>query len=135
MWRGPNWIHGTDDNPMLKLAKASDTKLSSPGEYTFVYDSNGVLMDGRKVLDGFAVVWDIVTDAFKYSNENCESIASDLSLKDFFRERLSASLLDEEAQNTVLELAEIWGGFIGDSFERQSLKWFWLEECLNGGKR
>ena len=119
---------------MLKLANDSNSKLSSLGEGTCVYDSSGVLMDSQKVVDGFATVWNILNDAFKYSNENCKSIASDLSLKDFFRERLSASLLDEEAQTTALELAEVWGGFVGDAFERQSLKWFWLEECLDGGK-
>ena len=119
---------------MLKLAEDTDSKLSSPGESTYVYDSSGVLIDSQKVLDGFAVVWDILADAFKYSNENCKNIASNLSLKDFFRERLLASPLDEEAQKFVLELAEMWGGFIGDPFERQSLKWVWLEECLDGGK-
>ncbi|MCJ1475985.1 hypothetical protein MMC13_004649 [Lambiella insularis] len=129
---GPNWIHGTENNPMVKLAEDTDSKLTSPGETSYVYDSSGVLMDSQKVLDGFAVVWDILADAFQYSNDNCETIPSNLSLKDFFHERLSASLLDEEAQNVVLELAEMWGGFIGDPFERQSLKWVWLEECLDG---
>lgn len=133
MWRGPNWIHGTDNNPMLKLAKESNSKLSSLGEISHVYDSSGVLMNRQKVVDGFAVVWDVLADAFEYSNENCKTIAPDLSLKDFFREKLSRSPLDEEAQKVVLELAEMWGGFIGDPFERQSLKWVWLEECLDGG--
>ncbi|KAK4078871.1 hypothetical protein Purlil1_11809 [Purpureocillium lilacinum] len=26
----------------------------------------------------------------------------------------------------------MWGSFIGDCWEEQSLKWFWLEECLDG---
>ncbi|MCJ1396685.1 hypothetical protein MMC18_009577 [Xylographa bjoerkii] len=129
---GPNWIHGTDNNPMMKLAEDTDSKLSFPNESSYVYDSSGVLMNSQTVSDGFAVVWDILADAFKYSNENCKSIAPNLSLKDFFRERLSASPLDGEAQNVVPELAEMWGGFIGDPFETQSLKWFWLEECLDG---
>ena len=91
-------------------------------------------MDSRKVQDSFDIIWEILEDAVKYSNENCMRIASNLSLKDFFRDRLSSSPGDEEAQNLIIELAEMWGGFIGDPFERQSLKWFWLEECLDGSK-
>ena len=132
--RGPNWIHGTDNNPMLSLAESVGSKLSSSVGTTNVYDSKGVLMNSQEVLNGFEVFWEIVEDAFKYSNENCEGIASNLSLKDFFQERLESSLLDEKVQNTILQLAEMWGGFIGDLFERQSLKWVWLEECLDGGR-
>ena len=119
---------------MLDLAGKSDSKLSSLVGNTNVYDSNGTLMESQEVMDRFEVFWDIVEAAFKHSNENCENIASNLSLKDYFREKLRASNLDENAQYTVMELAEMWGGFIGDLFEKQSLKWVWLEECLDGGK-
>lgn len=75
-----------------------------------------------------------MTEGFKHSNENCADIPSQISLKDFIRERLAASGKDEESQEFVSELAEMWGGFVGDSVQKQSLKWFWLEECLDGGK-
>jgi hypothetical protein len=32
----------------------------------------------------------------------------------------------------VIKLAEMWGGFIGATTSRQSLKFLWLEECLEG---
>ena len=79
------------------------------------------------------MVWDILTDAFKHSNENFTDIAPNISLKTFFQEKLRTSILGKGAQSAVLELAEMWGGFIGNSFEKQSLKWVWLEECLDGG--
>ena len=119
---------------MLSLAENVGSKLSSSIGNTNVYDSKGVLMNSEEVLNSFEVFWEIVEEAFKYSNENCEGIAPHLSLKDFFQERLRLSVLDEKVQNAVLEFAEMWGGFIGDVFERQSLKWVWLEKCLDGGR-
>ena len=118
---------------MLQLAKDTNSRLGSVDEDAGVYDSDGASMDGQEVLDGFTVVWNLLADAFKFSNENCANIAANLSLKSFFMENLSASHLDQRSQSVILELAEMWGGFIGDAFETQSLKWFWLEECLDGG--
>ena len=130
MIRGPN---GIDRNPMLQLAAATNSPLSNPAETANVYDSDGMLMHPQIVSDGFNTVWEILTDAFRYSNQHCAEIASDSSLKTFFREKLRASSLDGESQDTVLKLAEIWGGFVGDPVEKQSLRWLWLEECLDGG--
>ena len=98
-----------------------------------MYDTNGSLLRNKEVSDGFDIVWNIIADAFKHSNESCAKIDPELSLKDFFNDRLRTTQLDARARNLVLELAETWGGFVGDAVERNSLKWFWLEECLDGG--
>ena len=119
---------------MLDLAESVGSKLSTLIGTTHVYDSDGMLMNSQEVLNNFDVFWEIVEDAFKYSNENCEQISSHLTLKGFFQQQLKSGPLDEKAQNGVLQLAEMWGGFIGDLFESQSLKWVWLEECLDGGE-
>ena len=107
---------------MLGLAHDIDSKLASSSESTCVYDSSGVLMDDQKVSDGFTAFWDMLADAIRHSNENCGTIEPNLSLKDFFQARLAASVSDEEFRTVVLELAEMWGAFVGDPFERQSLK-------------
>lgn len=119
---------------MLKLAEITGSKLASPSENTNAYGSNGLLIDSQKVSEGFEIFWDIVTEAFKYSNENCADIPSQTSLIDFIRKRLAEREKDDESRDFILELAEMWGGFVGDSVRKQSLKWFWLEECLDGGK-
>jgi hypothetical protein len=105
--RGPNWIHGTDDNPILKLAEATNSKLASLSGKINAYGSNGMLIDSQKVSTGLSIVWDIITDGFKYSNENCKDIPSNLSLKDFFRKKVEASCLDKETKEFILELAEM----------------------------
>ena len=42
--------------------------------------------------------------------------------------------LEGEERKLVMQIGEMWGAFIGDPWERQSLKYFWLEECLDGGE-
>lgn len=119
---------------MLELAQDTDSKLIRPNEKTYVYDSSGLLMSDQQVSDGFSAFWKILADASSHSDANCSDIEPNSSLKQYLQDELPESGLDEELQKITLELAETWGAFVGDSFERQSLKWFWLEECLDGGK-
>ena len=131
--RGANWIHGTDHNPILDLAKETNTVTSSTGEKYGSFDELGCFMDEKKVERLSEVVWGIIADAFKYSNDS-PSIPSERSLRDFFVEKLEEKELSPEDTKMVLQIAQMWGAFIGDPIERQSLKYFWLEECIDGGK-
>jgi hypothetical protein len=78
------------------------------------------------------IFWGMVADAFKYSNDST-SIPPDRSLKDFFVAELEDKDLSADEKKLVLKTAEMWGAFIGDPLEKQSLKYFWLEECIDGG--
>jgi hypothetical protein len=118
----------------MKLALETNTTLRFIDEATLVYDTQGSPVDKKKVASGCDMMWSILSDAFKYSNESCEEIAPSLSLKEFFEKKLAEKSLDSEDKDFIMLLAETWGGFIGDPWQRQSLKWFWLEECLDGGK-
>ena len=117
---------------MIQLAQDTDSKLCSPGEKTCVYDSNGMPMTDQRALNGSTTLWRIFGDAFKKSSENCSSIEPNITLKDYVKERLLTSTLHEGLEHDILELAETWGAYNGDPFEKQSLKWVWLEECLDG---
>ena len=79
------------------------------------------------------LMWGIISDAFKHSNE-ASTISPNRSLKDFFTEEVSKKDMSDEDKKVLLQMAEIWGGFIGDHVANQSLKYFWLEECIDGGK-
>ena len=132
-FRGPNWIHGTLTNPILELAKQTQTVLCSIQDRTSVYNEQGGLIEDAKAADFFELVWGIISDAFKDSNESCSTLPSSTSLKDYFIEKISPNDLGEDDKKLVYQMAEIWGTFIGDPLDRQSLKYFWLEECLDGG--
>lgn len=88
----------------------------------------------EKAAEHFDLIWAIISDAFKYSNENFANISPKASLKGFFIEEIREKGLSKEGQALILQMAEMWGAFIGDPWDKQSLKYFWLEECLDGGK-
>lgn len=134
-FRGANWIHGTDHNPVLDLAKETNTIASSIGERSGTYNELGNLMDEQKAEKLSEVVWGIIADAFKHSNEDSSTIPPDRSLRDFFVCKVDEMSLDHADSKVVLQIAQMWGAFVGDPIERQSLKYFWLEESIGGGKR
>lgn len=53
---------------------------------------------------------------------------------DYFEEQVNRSKFDPEQRLEVFKMAQMWGAFVGDPIARQSLKFFWLEECIEGGK-
>ena len=132
--RGPNWIHGTDHNPILDLAKETNTAACAIGEGTCVFDELGKRIDEKKSKELSELVWGVISDAFQHSNEKSASIPSSKSLKDFMVEKLGTKNISQMDRKMALQVAEMWGAFVGEPFERQSLKYFWLEECIEGGE-
>lgn len=136
---GPNWIHGTTDNPILDLAKQTGTATGNWDTTSCAFDESGVPFDmkeGDKYAD---LMWEIIQDAFKHSNKNCSEIHHDESLNDFFLRKVTEKVPSTEAdyekkRKIILQISELWGAFIGSSIHKQSLKFFWLEECIEGGK-
>lgn len=136
---GPNWIHGTDHNPILDLAKETQTPTHSWGEDINLFDENGVALSDEEAKELNKIMWSIIVDAFKYSNANTTTIDPSLSLFDWFQERVKESFPESEEgwerrRKLVLQSAEMWGAFVGGPVTRQSLKFFWLEECIEGGE-
>lgn len=118
----------------MNLAKQTETALSTVEDHPCVFDQKGEVISQDKATELLDLVWEIIRDAFKYSNEDSSNISPQKSLKEFFIEQVIEKGLAEEDQKLVLQMAEMWGAFIGDPLERQSLKYFWLEECLDGGE-
>ncbi|KAI9871352.1 MAG: hypothetical protein M1830_002993 [Pleopsidium flavum] len=129
---GPNWIHGTDHNPILDLAAETNTTTHSIGERQSIFDLLGRIMNEKKATEYSELVWGIVADAFKHSNNDSAGIPPDRSLQDFFREKVKEKAVSEDEQKILLQMAQMWGAFVGDPIDKQSLKFFWLEECIEG---
>jgi hypothetical protein len=131
---GPNWIHGTDHNPILDLAKTTKTAMHTWGEKFKVFGADGNLLgEGREYNDA---MWKIIAQAFKYSAQNTSTINPNESLKDFFEKKLLEEFpgqADLDKKEILMQMAELWGAFVGSPVYRQSLKFFWLEECIDGG--
>ncbi|KAG6037004.1 hypothetical protein E4U41_005356 [Claviceps citrina] len=135
---GPNWIHGTDDNPILEIAESTGTPVRSLDHDTWAYTSAGVLLPREEGNQCSTMVWDVVQQAFGHSHDSGPETDRNKSLLDFFHERIPQLIPDtdpdhERRRKIVLDMAEMWGAFVGSPVSRQSLKYFWLEECIEGG--
>lgn len=135
---GANWIHGTSSNPILDLAKQTKTAIGSWDTKPYIYDENGELFPIEDGEDYSGIMWEIILDAFKHSEKHCHDISADESLLDFFHSRIGDVIPEtqqdyQRKREIVLHMAELWGAFVGSPISRQSLKFFWLEECLEGG--
>lgn len=135
---GANWIHGTSDNPILDLAKQTKTAIGSWDGKPFVFDEEGQLFPIQYGEECSVFMWDIILDAFRYSEKHSHEISPDESLLDFFRTRIVEVIAEtthdwKRKREIVMHMAELWGAFVGSPITRQSLKFFWLEECIEGG--
>ncbi|KIW62426.1 hypothetical protein PV04_10600 [Phialophora macrospora] len=130
---GPNWIHGTKGNPIMRLAEQTRTVVMEPEERQALFDAEGVKRADSEAVDLSAKMWELVVDAFKYSDENSARIDPQESLFEHFRARVDQEEgLDQRQRDDLLREAQMWGPFVGDAVETQSLKFFFLEECIEG---
>ncbi|KAI9830901.1 MAG: hypothetical protein M1826_004331 [Phylliscum demangeonii] len=153
---GPNWIHGTVNNPIVALAHETNTALHAwPHAHQTIIDAHGRPLDARTAAACSAAMWRIVHQAYAHSRRHAATIPAHLSLRDFFRSTLDAMpdaevLAEAEAEadvdadvnvdagvaarrrQLILHTAEIWGAIVGASLAQQSLKFFWLEEGIEG---
>ena len=124
----------------MQIARDTNTILHAWDEEQSVIDAEGTPMDPSEASEYGRLLWDdgLIAAAFKYSNEHSKSIPASRSLYDFFEEKaqdLFTDLPDGEAQRKrlgLLQASEMWGAYVGSPVQRQSLKFFWLEECIEG---
>ncbi|KAL4864671.1 hypothetical protein BDV12DRAFT_175877 [Aspergillus spectabilis] len=129
---GPNWIHGTGTNPIVNIAEATETTLGD-------FEGRSILVgsDGKHLDEGVATrisefLWSTIEEAFRYSNTHKDEIPAERSLLDFICERLEETEMSAEGKSLCVESCRLWGAYVGDPIERQSLKFFCLEECIDG---
>lgn len=135
---GPNWIHGTDHNPILDLAKETGTVTHSWDDRSSMFDEDGNLLPKKDTEEYDDTMWEIITEAFKHSHQNSANISVDKSLFSFFQEKVIEKFPGtednfEKKRKILLQICEMWGAFVGSPVYKQSLKFFWLEECIDGG--
>lgn len=109
---------------------------------TVMYDPEGgrhisYSRDGHPINDEVNAkvqefVWTTIAEAFKYSNHHGESIPIETSLFDFFGERVQQTNFSDEEKQLCLDTCRLWGAYVGDQADKQSLKFFRLEECVDG---
>jgi hypothetical protein len=121
------------------MAKQTKTATYSWGETFNVFDENGHHMSLSEGAGYNEMMWEVISDAFKHSNENFASIPPTESLFDFCESRARKLVPDtekdyEKRRRILLQMSEMWGAFVGRTVKEQSLKFFWLEETIEGGE-
>ncbi|TGJ80965.1 hypothetical protein E0Z10_g7798 [Xylaria hypoxylon] len=134
---GPNWIHGTNNNPIMELAQSTNTAAGSWTAKTSVVDETGKMLPPPEAEVYSDMMWDIIGTAFRHSNRNTSTISPDESLLDFFNRELARRIPEnspdyEKKRKIMSQIAESWGAYVGNHVFSQSLKYFWLEECIDG---
>ncbi|KAL0252235.1 hypothetical protein SLS55_010702 [Diplodia seriata] len=140
---GPNWIHGTEDNPILDLAKETGTITHNWDGRQGIFDSKGSQLSEKEAVEASETIWSIIGDGMEFSKQNSTSIPPTKSLLDYIHEKTKELYTDEnwnhlqeaekeKKRHLLHDIAEMWGAFVGSPVERQSLRFFWLEECIDG---
>ena len=127
----------TGFNPIVELAKETGTPLHLWKESTLLVDGDGHLVAPSQANKTLAQVWEILEAASEYSTDHNEKINCSASLYSFFESwcdrAFQAGDMNRQEVELVLGMSQMWGAYVGDRVERQSLKYFYLEDCINGG--
>ncbi|KAH8699253.1 putative flavin-containing amine oxidase [Talaromyces proteolyticus] len=129
---GANWIHGTEGNPVDQISRISDTTTCEWDGRETVFDSSGKLLDEATTIKIAEWMWTTVDKGFDYSTKSKDIIPPDMSLFDFCCQQLEKTNFTPEEKLACQEFAKFWGAYVGEPVERQSMKFFCLEECIEG---
>ncbi|KAL8674023.1 MAG: hypothetical protein Q9168_001555 [Polycauliona sp. 1 TL-2023] len=134
---GANWVHSTGHNPIIELAKETGTPLHLWKENTLLVDNDGQLVPASEANRALKQVWELLDQASDHSREQSDTIQPCASLYGFFQDSCTSAVQDgemtERERELILGMSQMWGAYVGDSVELQSLKFFYLEDCIEGG--
>lgn len=85
---GASWIHGTEGNPFVGLARKSRTETVACGAVTSIIDTEGSYMEPTLAKNLYEYVWAILDEASEYSKTHYPDIAPEASLKTFVDAKL-----------------------------------------------
>lgn len=134
---GASWIHGTQDNPLIDLAEKAGSTTVACNAVSSICDSNGVWLSSDKARRYYEEVWELLDLAIKKSKEHGAELDDCVKMMDYFREEVGRRKGLPEKSKTyetlMLQIVEMWGAFMGNDCENQSLKNLWLDAGLEGG--
>ena len=88
MSSGPNWIHGTEDNPILDLAKETNTVTHNWDGRQCIYNQQGSMLPEKEAAEAAENIWSIIGDGMEYAKEHGDSIPSSKSLLNLSKRHL-----------------------------------------------
>ena len=135
---GASWIHGTRDNLFVALAEKTGTTTVACSAVDAICNSNGAWLSRDVACHYYEEVWDILEIAMEKSRKESALLPDSLKMMDFFRQeikrRRSKAKQPGAYESLMMQVVEMWGAFMGDDCENQSLKNLWLDGGLEGGR-
>ena len=123
---------------MLTLAESLGNVLyEPPGDEDVqspVYGASGELLDLDTVSRCSAIAWESIDQAMRYSGAEGASISPNASLADFLQGSMKLRGYEPAQVRLIMSLADMWSNIVGEPMEKQSLRYLWLEQCIEGGK-
>lgn len=127
----------TGDNPIVEVAKETGTPVHQWKESTLLVDGEGRLVAPAEANKALKQVWEILEKAIEHSKSRNGEIHTSASLWNFFEGWCDRAFQNGEMSGKdvelVLGMSQMWGAYVGDRVEVQSLKYFYLEDCIEGG--
>ena len=128
----------TGYNPIVELAKETGTPLHRWKESALLVDHEGHLAAPSEANKALKQVWEILEGAMDHSTNRNEEIHSSASLYRFFEDWCDRAFqrgdMTGREVELVLGMSQMWGAYVGDRVDLQSLKYFYLEDCIEGGR-
>lgn len=116
----------------MSIAEATQTVTHDPEGRNIAISRDGHLLDEALTTKMSEFMWTTIEQAFEYSNSNGKNIPPERSLFDFFQEKIEQTDFSNEERQLCLDACQLWGAYVGDPIQKQSLKFFCLEECIDG---
>ncbi|CAO1599284.1 hypothetical protein XANCAGTX0491_003017 [Xanthoria calcicola] len=99
-------------------------------------DDGGRLVPSQEANQALKQVWEILDNASEHSTDQGHEVHPSASLYSFFEDSCNSAVacgdMTERERELVLFMSQMWGAYVGDSVELQSLKFFYLEDCIEG---
>lgn len=118
----------------MSIAEATQTITHDPEGSNISISCDGQFVKEEQATKAAEFVWSTIEEAFEYSNKHGDNVPPEQSLFDYIREKLEKTDFSDEEKKLCLDSCKLWGAYVGDPIERQSLKFFRLEECIDGSR-
>ena len=84
-------------------------------------------------------MWEILERAIGHSTDRSEDLHPTASLyslfEDFCQQACQKGIMTTKERELVLGMSQMWRAYVGDPIDSQPPKFFFLEDCINGGKQ
>ena len=127
-------LSSTGTNPIIELARETRTPIHEWNQYTIIIDHNGDCVQSDRANHALSTVWQVLEKAIAHSKASSAEIPATKSLYHYFMlecsSMVNAGAITSKDERLILSMSQMWGAYVGEEIGKQSLKFFYLEDCI-----